>query len=193
MSTLKQQIQTDLQTLQSLDLDILPARTYYVENLKYFVMLWAGLLGVQLIAVEAINKIGLWQDYFERHINHHSAIHAKMWLGCILSSLIISLVMLARIKWYVIFKQQLREHLQTSELLHRKICQITALFYGVYSIFFFFWLAFFSPDMTLFAGFGALVFALPLCLFLINMELTRVGSSVLLSGINRYFSQDKTS
>jgi hypothetical protein len=192
MSTLKQQIQTDLQTLQSLDLDILPARTYYVENLKYFAMLWTGLFGVQLIAVKAINKMGLWQDYFEKHTNHNSAIQAKMWLGCILSSLIISLVMLARVKWYVIFKHQLREHLQTGVLFQRKIRQITALFYGVYFVFLFFWLAFFSPDMTLFAGFGAIVFSFPLCLLLINMELTRVGISVLLGGINRYFNKEKT-
>ena len=193
MSTLKQQIQTDLQTLQSLDLDILSARTYYVENFKYFAMLWAGLFSVQLIAVKAINKIGMWQDYFQNHANHASAIQAKMWLGCIVSSLIISLVMLARVKWYVIFKHQLREHLQTGVLLQQKIRQITTLFYSVYFVFLFFWMAFFSPDMALFAGFGALVFTLPLCLFLINMELTRVGISVLLSGINRYFNKDKTS
>lgn len=193
MSHLKQKIQSDLNTLQSLDLDVLPAKIYYREMLKLFMILWGGFLGVQLIAAKAINKMGVWQDYFERYAEHESSIYGKMWLGCIISSFVISLFLLSRIKLYVIFKYQIRQHLQTGLLLTRKMHQMACVFYGLFAFFIFPCTLFCDPDVTLFAAIGAIIFTALASQFLIGMELTRVGVGVLLEAVSALFGKNEKS
>ena len=189
MSHLKQQIQVDLETLKSLNLDILPAKIYYSEMLKLFTILWGSFLGMQLIAAKAINAMGIWQDYFQRYAEHESSIIGKMWLGCILSSLVISLFLLSRIKLYVIFKHQIRDSLQTGLLLTRKMRHMAWIFYGLFSLFIFPCTLFCDPDVTLFAALAAFIFTALASQFVIGMELTRVGVGVLLEAVSALFSK----
>lgn len=193
MSHLKQQVQADLKTLKSLDLDILPARIYYSEMLKLFTILWGSFLSVQLIAAKAINTMGVWQDYFQRYAEHESSIIGKMLLGCIVSSFVISLFLLSRIKLYVIFKHQIRDSLQTGRLLTRKMRQIACVFYGLFAFFIFLCTLFCDPDVTLFAAIGAIIFTALASQFLIGMELTRVGVGVLLEAVSALFGKNEKS
>lgn len=193
MSYLKQQIQADLKTLKSLDLDILPARIYYREMLKLFTILWGSFLGIQLIAAKAINTMGVWQDYFQRYAEHESSIIGKMWLGCIVSSFVISLFLLSRIKLYVIFKHQIRDSLQTGLLLTRKMRQMACIFYGLFVFFIFPCTLFCDPDVTLFAALGAFIFTALASQFLIGMELTRIGVGVLLEAVSALFNKNEKS
>lgn len=187
MSHLKQQIQADLEALKSLDLEIMPAKTYYWENLKFFLMIWGSFLAIQLIAANAINKMGVWQDYFQEYAEHASAIVGKMWLGCIVSSLVISLFLLSRIKFYVIFKHQVRKHLQTGDVLTRKMHHIAWIFFCIFVFFIFPCTLFVNPDLTLFAAMAAFIFTALTSQFLISMELTRIGISVLFNAVSTFF------
>jgi len=186
----KQQIQADLEVLKTLDLDIMPAKTFYGENLKFFLIVWSCFLGIQLIAAKAINKAGIWQDYFQDYAEHTSSIIGKMWLGCIVSSFVISLFLLSRIKFYIIFKHQIRIHLQTGDMITRKMHYIAWIFLFLFVFFIFPCTLFFNPDLTLFATMAAFIFTALASQFLIGMELTRVGVGVVFDAVSALF--DKT-
>ena len=191
MSTqgLKQKIQRDLHTLKSLDLDIMSAKSYYWGNLKAFVMLWSFFLLAQLIAVKVINASGVWQEYFDFYASHTNAIYFKMYAGCGLASFIINLFFIGKIKLYIIFKHQISQHLETGNIILRKMRLAIYLILGLYAAFIFPLTLFCDPDVSLFAGLGAFVFSALLAQFIIQMELTRIGMSVIYKSVATLFNK----
>ena len=183
MSTLKQQIQTDLEeALKTLDLEVMPARTFYGEILILFntvgLFFWHS-----AASHKSSQRNGCLGKLFHEYREHASDIAGKMGLGCIVSSLVISLILLSRVKFYIVFKHQIREQLQTGSLLTRKIRQMAWIFYGLFALFIFPCTLFLNPDLTLFAAIIAFVFTGLISQFFINMELTRAGIVVMIEAI----------
>ena len=120
--------------------------------------------------------------------NHEVQVH-EMIAGVIFSSLFFMLFFVNQVKNYVLFTHQLKPQLQTGPYLAKKIRHALMIYFFVFGIFVLPTIQLFEQNMTFFAGLLAFIVSAIVASILIEMELSRLGISVLFSAITRYFSQ----
>ena len=189
IQTLKQDIAEDLQTLKSIDIDIIPAREYYIANFKGLALVFWSIYLAQLAACVPPLFLGLWEHSFDGY--WHDAIIFKMFAGGFFGTTFMMLFFYGKVKHFVIFNHQIKSKLKTGDYLVHKAFQAAKLFYGIYIGLVFLATLMSNPDMTFFASLGAFILTAIISSILIEMEVTRIGSSALFTEISNFFDKDK--
>lgn len=130
-------------------------------------------------------------EFFKQREHSHTIRVFKMVTGCIFSSLFFLLFFIAKVKNYIIFKHQLQPRLLTGKYLSKKIKQALMGFFGIFGITATIAIPLFDQDMTFFAGIAAFLITGIISTVIINMEVSRIGVSVLSTAIAEYFAGDK--
>ena len=123
---------------------------------------------------------------------YHQVVVFKMILGVLFASLLIMFFLTAYIKMYVVFKNQICEHLKTGDYLKKKIWLAYAVFISSFLLFSLFFVSLLEQDVVFFAAIPTMICTGFASLYLIDMEFTRIGISPLTSAISDYFERDKT-
>ena len=142
----------------------------------------------QELAAARIKRKQLRDKEESKSEEHYHVIRvAKMVGGVIGSSLFFMLFFVGKVKNYVIFKHQLKPKLQTGQYLAKKISLAFKAYFTIFWLFTMITIPLFDQDMTFFAGIAAFIFSGVIISFVINLEASRIGVSVLSSALVNYF------
>ncbi|MCE3045403.1 hypothetical protein [Legionella sp. 16cNR16C] len=190
-SELQQLIAEDINQLMQLELDIIPARTYYTGLLK---LAWNAFWKIGTVLFFAIYYVSLTEShpnaltpglYWEQ--TRDALLASSMMALAALFLLIPSLI------HYFLIQYHLQNQLKTGALLVKKLQCCAWLFLGVF--------IFLASIFASYAELAALYFMLGVAFFssgmvtyfVMNMEFNRAGLSILLTCIRRWFGKDNPS
>jgi hypothetical protein len=185
---LKQAIASDIETLKSLDVEIIPAKIYYMGLFK----LMAGGVGkLGLVVFLAIIYASVHNstppisgegEYIELII--WSIIAAIFMASCAM------LILLSPISQYYLIKYHLKNRLKTGELLVSKLKHFAWLFFGVFILF----CVMFASDAQPAVVFLMIIFSFMGSAFIaylvVGMEMNRVGMRTLFTVVNNFFNKE---
>ncbi|WP_242604495.1 hypothetical protein [Legionella gresilensis] len=129
--------------------------------------------------------------YKEARLDEHALLTAKMVFGVFFSSLLISLFGLGFIKNYIIFKLQISPKLQTGAYLIQKAKWAFTGFFLIFGVFTFIFIPLFEQDVVFFSAIPCLIIAAIATSIAVNMEISRIGVSVLSRAISKFFHKEK--
>lgn len=110
-------------------------------------------------------------------------------LGTFFSPFFLAILMLGRIKSYLIFKKQIKPLLLLGEYFDKKIKIFFGIFLGIFSFVYLIVLSRFHPDYSFVASLVTLLITLIGFQLILNMELSRLGFHLLLEGIQKVFQK----
>lgn len=186
---LKQAITEDIETLKSLDMEIMPSQDYYRANLGIFK---AVFLRMYLTVVgAAILSIFLhWDSFFSGKEN--AFYHSLLTFGCsFLLSGFMFLFIQATLNNYVIFYHQIRFRLKTGELIDQQTKRAGWLAYKIFAVVVVVPTLFLHPVCVSLVEFGAFFVSGIVTGIIIEMEMKRIGISTLFTQIKHYFDKSK--
>lgn len=229
--SLKQAFHEDVHTLKRLELEIMPAKSYYSKLFLGWLIVYILFVGAQSLGCLFALEAGAWGYVSEREqeradsqkefkikffsfhktweeqqqekqkielayqdeIEHYHVVRVfKMVTGVLFSSLLFTFFLLGKVKNYVLFKHQLSPYLQTGAYLAKKMKQAFLGYFALFACFSLGLFPLFEADMTVFAGIGVFIFSAIVISIAINMEVSRIGISVLSGAIANYFGHGKT-
>ncbi|RMW99883.1 hypothetical protein [Legionella jordanis] len=187
---LKQAITEDLNRLKHLEIDVIPAKTYYTDLFK--------------LAVNAFWKIGLvlfiaMLYVFLTDEHPRAQMPGFYWeqtrdalLATVMMSTAVLIVLLPSLIHYYLIQYHLQHRLKTGALLVKKLQCCAWLFWGVFVLFAILF-ASYAEIATIFFLLGfALIGSALVTYFVMSLEFNRVGLSILFTVIRRWFNGDKT-
>lgn len=186
---LKQTITDDIETLKSLDLEIMPSHDYYRANLRLFKNVFLRIY-LTVIGAAIVSIFFHWSSFFPDKENafYHSLITFG---GSFLLTGFMFLFIQETLNNYVIFYHQIRLKLKSGELIDQKIKQAGWLAYKVFAVVVVAPTLFLHPVCVLFAEFGAFFASAIITGVVIEMEVKRIGISTLFTQIKHYFDKSK--
>lgn len=188
---LKEAISRDIETLKTLDVDIMPARAYYQANFRLFRHVFCKIYGTVLLAL-IVPFLFYWRDLEGTSLETLSdlGIVAGLAFGlCVFVFLFIS----SSLNEYVLIKYQLRNKLETGDLIVQNIRLAGTIAYCIFAVIVLVPSIFLPPGSALFLAFGAFLISGVLTGILIEMEINRIGISTLFTLVKQYFDKDKKS
>ena len=188
-SELKQAINEDINTLKSLDLEIMPSQEYYRENLILFKKVYLRMYLPTFFAA-LISLCFHWKEVFYQYDTWYGIAFA--FGGPIILTGFIFLFIQDSLNNYVIFYHQIRQKLKTGELIDQQIRRAGWLAYKIFALVVIVPTLFFHPGSVLFAEFGAYFVSATITGIIIEMEMKRIGISTLFTLIKHYFDKDKS-
>lgn len=184
---MKAAIQEDIETLKTIELDIMPSKLYYkrIRSIyrKVFCNMYAG----------TIFPWCLWALMHTYELKHNLVDSIfkgiEVWVIAIPGMLFLSLFLMGYINNYVIFDEQFRAKLKTGEMLDhlvKRIARISCwIYWGILMLAAFAFEPFYVAFLTIFVfvglGFGVGGF--------VDMEIKRLGISVLFDGLKKHFEK----
>ncbi|STX55682.1 Uncharacterised protein [Legionella beliardensis] len=129
--------------------------------------------------------------YKEARLDEHALLTAKMVFGVFFSSLLMSLFGLGFIKNYIIFKLQISPKLRTGAYLIKKTKWAFTGFFLIFGVFTFVFIPLFEQDVVFFSSIPCLIIAAIATSIAVNMEVSRIGVSVLSKAISNFFYKEK--
>ncbi|QMT62110.1 hypothetical protein [Legionella sp. PC997] len=120
----------------------------------------------------------------------HRLLGAKALLGVFFSSLLMSLFGLGFIKNYIIFKLQISPKLQTGTYLIKKTKWALTGFFLIFGMCAFLFIPLFEEDVVFFSTIPCLIIAAIATTLGVNMEISRIGVSVLSKAISNFFRKE---
>ena len=188
---LKKAIAEDIETLKTLELDIIPAKTYYHANGRLFLHVFLKLYGT-LIAAIILPYLYHWRQVSEMPINEmFEGLFSLFGLALGLCT-IAFLFIYSSLNHYVLVNYQLRRKLKTGEVLVDKIRLAGNIAFGIFATIMLVPAIFLEAGMALFVAMGAFFVSAILTNIIIEMEVNRIGLSAIFILVNSYFDKDKT-
>jgi len=186
---MKAAIQEDIETLKTIDVDIMSRKTYYgaIRRLYFSVCLkmYASLI-IPFVLAHLLYDSGI-MSYDAEALDY--AVLA--WIGAIPGTLMLSAPLFGLITNYVIFKAQFKDKLRLGEDIDQMIRRMGRLAW------FSFWCVMslaavaFHPFMLLvLAVFGGGIILWGIEVF-VEMEVKRLGISVLFAALKKHFEKDE--
>jgi hypothetical protein len=186
---MKEAIQADIETLKTMDVDILSPKAYYgaIRRLYFSVCLkmYASLI-IPFVLAHLLYDNGII-PYDAEALDY--AVLA--WIMAIPGAIILSIPLFGMITNYVIFKAQFKDKLRLGEKIDQMIRRMGRLAW------FSFWCVMslatvaFHPFMLLMLGvFGGGIILWGIGMF-VEMEVKRLGISVLFEALKKHFEKDE--
>jgi archaellum biogenesis protein FlaJ (TadC family) len=188
---LKAAISDDIEALKTLDVDIMPADSYYKACARLFIIVFLKLYGTVLLGFflpfvwfwPQVQSLSEWQELLS-----NLAGLLLMGLGFVV---FILLMMASAFSHFVLINYQLRPKLKTGELIVKKMRLSATIAYRIFAILVLIPSFFFPPGAALYTAIGAFFISGLVTGILIEMELDRIGISVLFSLVKHFFDKDK--
>lgn len=190
---LKEAIRKDIEGLNTLDVDIMPADEYYSANARLSLYLFLKLYGTILLGVVLPF---LWYGH---HVSSLSGL--LHYLSNLIGMFVVAsgfcafafLFVLAWVNQYVLFNYQLRHKLKTGELIVQKTRWIGRIAYRIFAAIVLIPSFFFPPGFALTLSLVGFFVSWFVTNFIFQMEINRLGISTLITLVNTYFDKDKRS
>ena len=188
---LKEAITQDIETLKTLDVDIMPADAYYKANSRLFLHVFFKLYGTILLGF-ILPCPFYWRELMS--FSAHELCYIFIWMPLMALGLcaFAFLFIYSSLNHYVLIKHQLRGHLKTGDLIVKQIRLAGTIAYRIYAAVILIPSLFLFPSAALFLAFGAFFISGIITGILVEMELNRIGISTLFTLVKNYFDKDKT-
>lgn len=187
---LKEAITQDIETLKTLEVDIMPADKYYKANLNLFLHVFLKLYGTILLGF-FLPVFFYWQELTSTPFPELLSSLGLMSLLALGLCLFAFLFIYSSLNHYVLIKHQLRGKLKTGDLIVKQIRLAGTIAYRIYAAVVLIPSIFLFPGGALFLAFGAFFISGILTSMLVEMELNRIGISTLFTLVKNYFDKDK--
>lgn len=186
---MKAAIQADIETLKTMDVDILSEKEYYGRIRKRYCLVWMTMYAALILPFLLSYSLNINGIRYPGSEAFEDAILA--WLAGIPITFIFTIPLVGLINNYVIFQAQFKDKLQLGEIIDDFIRRVTRLacisYWGVILL----TAAAFHPSTLLFFGaFGGGIIMFGIGGF-INMEIKRLGISVLFEALKKHFEKDE--
>lgn len=188
MSTneLKQAIKEDIERLKSIELDIMSSSDYYAENRRLLTQIFFRMYLVPVLAF-CLSAVFHWKDVFYGWETFY--ILAVGLGGSFLVTGLICLFIQDSLNDYVIFHHQLQSHLKTGELLDSQIQRAGWLAYKIFVPVVVIPVLFLHPSSVVITEFVAFFVSATVTGILVEMEMKRIGISILFSLVKDFFGK----
>ncbi len=186
---MKAAIQEDIETLKTIDVDIMPSKAYYGAIRKLYFSVCLKMFGSLIIPF----MIAYLLDMHEiRHVGSEGFAAAVLsLLAAIPGTIILSIPLFGLITNYVIFKAQFKDKLRLGEEIDQMIRRMGRLawfsFWGVMTISGF---GMHPITILILAVVGGWIILWGVETF-IEMEIKRLGISVLFEALKKHFEKDE--
>lgn len=192
MSTqeLKEAITQDIETLKTLEVDIMPADEYYKANMGMFVHVFLKLYGTILLGF-FLPIILYWKELAATPFLELFSSFGLLVLMALGLCLFAFLFIYSSLNQYVLINYQLKNKLKTGDLIVKQIRLAGTIAYRIFAAVVLVPSFFLYPGCALFLAFGAFFVSGILTGILVEMELNRIGISTLFTLIKNYFDKDK--
>lgn len=188
---LKKAIAEDIETLKTLELDILPAKTYYRANGRLFLQVFLKLYGTVLAAI-ILPYLSHWRQVSEIPKGElFSGLFSLFGLALGLCAFAF-LFIYSALNHYILVNYQLRDKLKTGEVVVDKIRLAGNIAFGIFAAVMLIPALFLEAGMAIFVAIGAFFISAILTNIIIEMEVNRIGLSTIFGVVNAYFDKDKT-
>ena len=187
---LKQAIAADIETLKGLDVEIIPARTYYLGLLK---LVAGGIWKLGLVVFLAIT-FSFIHNPTHPMTGRGDYVELIFWsaLASFFMALCAMFFLLSTMSQYYLIQYHLKNRLKTGSLLVNKLRHCGWFFWGVFTLFCLMFASYTeSAAIFLMIGFSFMASAF-ITHLAISMEMNRVGISTLFTVVNEFFNKDKT-
>jgi magnesium-transporting ATPase (P-type) len=181
---LKKAITDDIDTLKTLDVDILESTLYYREY-RHWVVIGFLLMWIPTVLASVLAVPFQWKDFVRDPVYNLIFI----FIAPTLLSMLWMTTYFGLIGQWIVFKHQIKPHLKTGNILYNAMLPLCKKPYFVYVallIFITHFTSFFAAFLFQFAGLLFLEYAWGL---LIEMEVNRVGISALFGVMKRFFKE----
>ncbi|BCA97254.1 hypothetical protein TUM19329_36150 (plasmid) [Legionella antarctica] len=188
---LKKAITEDIETLKTLEVDIMPAHEYYKANVQLFVRVFLKLYGVILLGY-LLPCPFYWKSLMSE--TAYGLLSAFFWMSVLALGLCLFafLFIYSALNHYILIDCQLKNKLKTGGLMVKQIRRAGTIAYRIYAATVLTLSLFLFPGCALFIAFGAFFISGIVTSILVEMELNRIGISTLFTLVKNYFDKDKT-
>jgi hypothetical protein len=188
---LKAAITADMAILKTIEVDIMPADDYYRATTRLYLHVFLKLYGIALLGL-FLPLIWYWR-YFSSWSEWQATWSALLWTSLLILGVMafIMLMIGSALSQYILINYQLRPKLKTGDLIIAKIKLSGIIAYRIYAACVLIPSLFLPPGMVLYVAFGAFFVSGILTSTLVEMELDRIGISVLFTLVKNFFDQDK--
>lgn len=186
---LKEAIGADIETIQSMSVEIIPAREYYSKLFKLVIGgIWKlGLIAFLAIVFSSIND------------SSHPLIGRNAYVETIVESAIIAffmamaamIMLLPAMTHYYLIRHYLQHRLKTGEMLVKKLKQTAYLFWGAFTLFCLMFASYVESAAIFFMVGLAFMMSAAVIYFAVSLEINRIGFSLLFTAISQFFNKDK--
>lgn len=188
---LKDAIACDIETLKTLELDIMPAKDYYHANRQLFIRVFFKLYGTVLIAL-LLSCVFYWTYLADESLYElvkGMGILALMGLGlCVVAFIFIY----SSLNNYVLINYQLRSKLKTGDLLVEKIRWAGRIAYRIFAGIVLVGSLLLGAAFVLPLVIGGFFISSFLTSVIVEMEVKRIGLSTLFTLVKSYFDPEET-
>lgn len=196
---LKQAILEDVTHLKHLEIEIIPAKIYYVGLLKLVanafwkigLVLFISILYVFLTytdphasMTEAYWGVARTETFYWEKIQEALFVASGI-------TLIVALVLIPSLNSYFLIQYHLKDQLKTGGLLVKKLRSAGWLFLSAFVLFSIMFASYAEPNVIFFFEGVALILSAVVTYFVMGMEFNRVGLSILFTIIRRWFNKEK--
>lgn len=192
MSTyeLKEAISLDIETLKSLEVDIMPAKEYYRLNAQLFCYVFLKIYSTILLGF-ILPILFHWQEIARTPIIELMSALGFMALLAFGLCTFAFVFIYSAINHYILIKYQLKDKLRTGDLIVRQIRLAGMIAYRIFAAVVLIPSIFLFPGCALFLAIGGFFISGILTNIIVEMELNRIGISTLFVLVRRYFDKDK--
>ncbi|HHM2299047.1 TPA: hypothetical protein ACRIDK_001981 [Legionella anisa] len=194
---LKEAIAQDIETLKTLEVDIMASHEYYQANLHLFRKVFLKLYGTILlgfilpIPFQWLFQTRFWQDIKNESIWALVKGYSSMALLALGLCVFAFLFLYSSLTHYVLIDRQLKDKLRTGQFLVEKIRMAGTLAYRIFALIVLVPALFLPPGFSLFLAIGALFASGLITGIVVEMELNRIGISTLFTLVKSYFDSNK--
>lgn len=188
---LKQAIKEDIEALKTIDIDIMPSDEYYRTNARLFLYVLFKLFGTALLGL-VLPLVWYWH-YFSSLSEWLETLGALFWASLLMLGIMVFIMLMisSSLSQYILINYQLRPKLKTGELIVSKMQLTGTIAYRIYAACVLIPSLFLPPGAAFYVAFGAFFVSGILTSILIDMELDRIGISVLFELVKHFFDKDK--
>lgn len=186
---LKQAINDDIETLKVLDVEIIPGRTYYLGLLK---LVAGGIWKLGLVVFLTLTYVFIYNptNPVKGQINY-SNLFSDAAIVAFFMALGAMILLLSPIIQYYLIQYHLKSRLKTGYLLVNKSKQCAWFFLIMFALFCVMF-ASYAESAVIFLMIGFAFMGSVLITYLVmNMEINRIGISILFTLVNKWFDKDK--
>lgn len=129
---LKEAITKDIETLKTLDVDIMPAEAYYKANTRLFLRVFLKLYGTIILGF-ILPCPFYWRELMS--FSAHELIYLFIWMPLMALGLcaFAFLFIYSSLNHYVLINHQLKGHLRTGDLIVKQIRLAGTIAYRIYA------------------------------------------------------------
>lgn len=193
---LKNAINEDIEAIKHLDIEIIPARSYYLGNLK---LVLGGIWKIGIIIFFSILYVSIFNPGQGQSDPLSNFGVGKPLINLVTETLLVSffislasmVVLFQAFNHYFLIKYHLLHKLKTGSFIIKKLKQAAYLFWVLFALCCLLFASYADTAAIYLMIVLAFVISGVLTFFTISMELNRVGVSTLFRVVSTFFNKDK--